>query len=150
MKKIVIYSVVFITSIFIENHLFAQTQTKEDLLTGNWTLDYEASIAGIQEASKVHFDKLDTERKNRLRQSFEGRQMDFNMDRTYVQRYPDGREVLGTWFLSDDSKITIMANGQGRQIDYTIKEVTGMALVLKPEARGPGRGLLTEWHFTKN
>lgn len=76
--------------------------------------------------------------------------MDFNMDRTYVQRYPDGREVLGTWFLSDDSKITIIANGQGRQIDYTIKEITGTALVLKSEARGPGRGLLTEWHFKKN
>lgn len=125
----------------------AQQMSTEDI-TGDWKLQYNASVAKMGNDLKTHFNGMSATQKSSLKKLYEERVFSFNTNGNYTQTLKDGRSVSGTWSLASN-KLT-MTDSSGKSLQFTVLSVDNSKLVLKALDDGNTKMLLSEWHLTKN
>lgn len=125
-------------------------QTQQEHLIGTWTLDYALTEANMKVSEKAHFEAMPLERAERIKSSYQGRQITFYAHGNYLRKLADGREYSGTWQLNETQDVLIITDIKGRTQYQTIETLTADYLVLAPQSQGKKRLLISKWHFNKN
>lgn len=125
-------------------------QESVDKLYGSWSFDYESSFKRMDEETKVHFEVMDESKQVLLKNAYQGRQLVFNPDKTFVQVDGSGEQYGGRWEYNTEDRIVRFIYEDGMIYPVSIVENTGSNLILRPQDINASKPLFHEWYYTKN
>ncbi len=125
------------------------TKKNAERLIGTWTLDYDKSIAQAEPNSKMHYDSLKQERKDRIRTSFSGRKITFHKTGGYMLEIKEGVSSKGTWKLLDDQITLVIQLDHDRQYKQQIEVISTSTMTLNLGGDQKTERLFRKWHLQK-
>lgn len=105
-------------------------QTPEDLLVGEWHIDYSETLRHLSSARKAAYDSLDSAMKATLETTLSGQAFVFKGDGTFTALTEDGKRYNGTWSVVLQGRGLTLHYDQGTRFNQYIRTLNDDRLVL--------------------
>jgi len=113
-------------------------------------MDYEQSKQKMNSSSRTHLDSIKTGQRERIQNSYTGRKDTYSSDGSYYRLLADGRDVSGTWQLTNkDSQIEITGPDGKSKLLLKIESLKDNKMVLRPVVDGDTKMTIPVWYYTK-
>ncbi len=130
------------------NQATAQSDNATKII-GTWTLDFYSSMDLGTKSSKMKYNELEADARDRIKSSFSARKIIFKQGGGYVMEIKPGTRINGSWELIADGKTLLIKLDNGESVKLRIDRIDTTSLTLNLGEDQPNT-LFAKWHLTKN
>lgn len=149
-KALGILNILFFIFMTAQGIAQSNLDKNKEYLIGAWGMDYNKTLQDIKQSSRVYYDSLKVERKDKIQNALSQREIIFSSDGVYTLIINSEKQKTGFWELLNDN-ITLLIQLDGRIYTQKLESINSSKMVLDLGVfnNSSVNRLFDKWHLKK-